>query len=58
MNTTFNKANISIIGPWLVVILMGLDTKFSWGFDEAWYGAAASLAIWMLTYFTPNKEPA
>jgi hypothetical protein len=56
MNTTFNKANVSVIGPWLVVLAMGLDAKFQLGFSAEWYGAAASLLIWVLTYCTPNKE--
>jgi hypothetical protein len=58
MNTTFNKANVAVLGPWIVVLLMGLDGKFGWGFTEAWYGAAASIFIWILTYAIPNAKPA
>lgn len=56
MNTSFNKANVSVLGPWLVVLALGLDTKFAWGFTAEWYGAAASVLIWLLTYTIPNKE--
>jgi hypothetical protein len=58
MNTTMNKANISAIGPWIVVILMGLDKKLGWGFEEVWYGAVASLVIWCVTWAIPNAKKA
>lgn len=56
LNNSANKANVSSIGPWLVVLAIGLDAKFGWGFSAEWYGAAASLVIWLLTFFVPNKE--
>lgn len=57
MNVSFNKANVSILGPWLVVLALGLDAKFGWGFTAEWYGAAASVLIWCLTYLIPNAQP-
>jgi hypothetical protein len=57
MHTSVNKANIGAIGPWIVVLLMGLDRKFAWGFEEAWYAALASLLIWVAAFAIPNAEP-
>lgn len=56
MNTTVNKANLSFLGPWLVVLALGLDAKFGWGFSAEWYGAAASILTWALVFIIPNKE--
>lgn len=56
MITGFDKANVGAIGPWLVVLALGLDAKFGWGFSAEWYGAASSLLIWLLVYFVANKE--
>lgn len=51
-----NKAHVSVIGPWLVVLALGLDAKFGFGFSAEWYGAAASLVIWIATYAVPNLK--
>lgn len=56
LNTQTNKANMSALGPWLVVIALGLDRKFQWGFEEAWYAAVASVLIWVATYYVANRQ--
>lgn len=56
MNTSFNKANVSVVGPWLTVLFPEIADKLGWSFTAGWYAALASLIVWGLAYAIPNKE--